>query len=95
VHSASVNSYVLGRINEDTWFDLSDTSNEGKFKYSDGSTPAFSYWGEGEPSGWSWAFWESEDCVHYDPSKDMKWNDETCSDEYKYVCQFAAELMTE
>jgi len=95
VKSESVNSYILGKISDNTWIDLSDSTNEGDFKYSDGSSPAFTYWASGEPSGISWAFWQSEDCVHYSQGHNMKWNDESCDDEYKYVCQFAAELVTE
>jgi len=95
VNSASENNYIKGHLNQDTWIDLNDRSREGYFRHTDGSRATFTDWAGGEPSGDSWwKLWRKEDCVQYNKEQNLKWNDEHCGDEYRYVCQFRAELVT-
>lgn len=65
---------------------LTDRIQEGKFKWSDGSDPAYTNWAPGEPNDAKTV--GGEDCVVINWKGD-KWNDVKCvSNEYSegYVC---------
>nr|XP_055064547.1 CD209 antigen-like protein E [Misgurnus anguillicaudatus] len=61
------------------WIGLSDSDEEGRWKWVDGSTLSSSFWGPGEPNGG-----RRENCVESYPSE---WNDISCNKALKWICE--------
>ncbi|XP_040176618.1 pulmonary surfactant-associated protein D-like [Rana temporaria] len=61
---------------------ISDSQEEGTFKYVTGENLNFTNWGQGQPDNYA----NTEDCVHM--YRDGKWNDIPCSQKLLVICEF-------
>uniref|UniRef100_A0A671NYQ0 C-type lectin domain family 4 member M-like n=1 Tax=Sinocyclocheilus anshuiensis TaxID=1608454 RepID=A0A671NYQ0_9TELE len=60
------------------WIGLTDSDEEGRWKWVDGSTLTSGFWGSGEPNGQ-----RGENCVVSYPSG---WYDYPCNDAFRWIC---------
>ncbi|XP_070573078.1 uncharacterized protein [Ptychodera flava] len=77
--------YDLKMSNNDRferWIDLNDQNSEGQYLHSDGTSPSFMNWIEGEPNDQ----YGIENCVHF-RSNLAQWNDEPCFSSKRFACQ--------
>jgi len=69
----------------DFWIGLSDRSEEGDWRWLDGSAVEYEgAWADGEPNNYG----NGEDCAESNWGGDARWNDAPCSGEQPYVCEF-------
>ncbi|XP_065146744.1 CD209 antigen-like protein C [Paramisgurnus dabryanus] len=61
------------------WIGLSDSDEEGRWKWVDGSTLTTSFWRSGEPNGG-----KTENCALI---RSSGWADFPCSNAYNYICE--------
>uniref|UniRef100_A0A672KFL9 C-type lectin domain-containing protein n=1 Tax=Sinocyclocheilus grahami TaxID=75366 RepID=A0A672KFL9_SINGR len=61
------------------WIGLTDSDEEGRWKWVDGSTLTSGFWGSGEPNGQ-----RGENCVVSYPSG---WYDYPCNDAFRWICE--------
>ncbi|XP_056282838.1 C-type lectin domain family 4 member M-like [Pseudoliparis swirei] len=68
----------------DFWIGLTDTEQEGTWKWLDGTRLTEGYWIDGEPNNQG-----NEDCVATFPKSNpfQAWNDAPCSYHLKWICQ--------
>jgi cysteine-rich repeat protein len=67
------------------WLGLTDIAKEGTFAWETGEPVAYVHWTTGQPDD----FQGTEDCAElYHVTGE--WNDDNCTYEYHYVCEFAA-----
>ncbi|XP_051776680.1 asialoglycoprotein receptor 1-like [Erpetoichthys calabaricus] len=66
------------------WIGLSDTEEEGEFKWEDGTnfTTTTTFWRADQPDN----FLDNEDCISRDPNEGT-WNDVPCSYNYFFICE--------
>ncbi|KAG9356091.1 hypothetical protein JZ751_000935 [Albula glossodonta] len=64
------------------WIGMTDSSNEGKWLWSDGSKPVFTKWNRGEPNNAGLV----EDCAEGNYAKSDGWNDVNCKNAFASVC---------
>ncbi|XP_057177782.1 C-type lectin domain family 4 member M-like isoform X2 [Triplophysa rosa] len=64
---------------EEAWIGLSDSDEEGRWEWVDGSTLTYSFWGLREPNGGT-----RENCVE---SYRSGWNDNSCNKIKKWICE--------
>uniref|UniRef100_A0A671NYQ3 C-type lectin domain family 4 member M-like n=1 Tax=Sinocyclocheilus anshuiensis TaxID=1608454 RepID=A0A671NYQ3_9TELE len=74
---AYIFSNMVSRGNE-FWIGLTDSDEEGRWKWVDGSTLTSGFWGSGEPNGQ-----RGENCVVSYPSG---WYDYPCNDAFRWIC---------
>ena len=78
--------WVLGNIQgglyRDYWIGLSDVAAEGTFVWPDGTVPAFTAWGAGEPSASN----VDDDCAEI-MTPGMLWNDIQCINGRATICE--------
>ncbi|XP_070569079.1 uncharacterized protein [Ptychodera flava] len=72
---------MLKYVDYNVWIDVNDRDIEGQYLHSDGSTPSFMNWAEGEPNNNG-----DEDCVHF-MSYIPEWNDIYCDLFIQFACQ--------
>ncbi|XP_071940910.1 C-type mannose receptor 2-like [Antedon mediterranea] len=87
IPSQDVNTFLSGLIkdsNRDFWIGLHDTSNEGNFKWVDGTDldQSQASWKPGEPNDYNLL---GEDCVQIRADTGL-WNDENCVTPLPYIC---------
>ena len=81
------NAYVHGVLDligiEGWWAGLNDIASEGDWVWVSGSSSGYRNWGSGQPNNWLW----NQHCMElYSEGRDT-WNDETCSDRRRFVCE--------
>ncbi|XP_032899422.1 hepatic lectin-like isoform X2 [Amblyraja radiata] len=84
IHNEAEQKFIADRLGSNLyWIGLTDSVKEGDWRWEDGtsysSTPKF--WKSGQPDN----FQDSEHCAHL--FDDGLWNDNTCTMQYKYICQ--------
>ncbi|KAG5260883.1 hypothetical protein AALO_G00297610 [Alosa alosa] len=70
---------------KNVWIGLSDTDNEGVWKWVDGTPLTIKYWAPGEPNNAG-----NEDCaeISSNAANPMKaWNDVPCYSSFQYICE--------
>ncbi|CAH1275003.1 SVEP1 [Branchiostoma lanceolatum] len=87
VKNEAEHQFLIDHLNStiDIWIGLDDIINEGTFMYNDWSPlGAFTKWAQGEPNDGG----GDQDCVHLWPLAGMTWDDENCTEEKLFVCEF-------
>ncbi|XP_075903877.1 CD209 antigen-like protein C isoform X1 [Nelusetta ayraudi] len=75
----------LGKFQRTIWMGLTDTEEEGTWKWVDGTTLTKSYWDNGEPNSYGG---HDEDCVEMKgPKQPNAWNDADCQTRNFWVCE--------
>uniref|UniRef100_A0A668A7N4 C-type lectin domain-containing protein n=1 Tax=Myripristis murdjan TaxID=586833 RepID=A0A668A7N4_9TELE len=71
------------------WIGLSDLETEGKWKWLDGSSLSYTYWGPGEPNSDGG---KNEDCgeIRFHDRRN-RWNDESCGSSNFWICEKPAD----
>ncbi|XP_059407723.1 CD209 antigen-like protein E [Carassius carassius] len=82
--------FISSLVKERVWIGLSDRENEGVMKWVDNSTLNKGFWLNGEPNNYA----GKEDCIelnYYRGNMELSllnnWNDLTCSDKKKGICE--------
>ncbi|XP_028678923.2 hepatic lectin-like [Erpetoichthys calabaricus] len=72
------------------WIGLSDTEEEGEFKWEDGTnfTTTTTFWRTGQPDDYN----DNEDCIARDTEKGT-WNDVPCNSKYFFICEKTSLLL--
>jgi len=66
------------------WTGYADTVTEGTWFWSNGDTSTYTNWHSGEPNDSG----HNEDCMQLGRwTTDYSWNDETCTDTFRYICE--------
>jgi hypothetical protein len=65
------------------WTGYTDRDVEGTFTWANGSTARYTNFAVGEPNDYG----GNEDCVPLGRFGDYTWNDATCSNGFRYVCE--------
>ncbi|XP_060885031.1 CD209 antigen-like protein E [Labrus mixtus] len=92
VDSFGEQEFITDNIESHTWIGLSDSDNEGIWKWTDGTVLTQAYWARGEPNNNGGNPGIGEDCVHlYDLSlqnlKEENWNDDRCDAVKRWICE--------
>ncbi|XP_051811869.1 ladderlectin-like [Acanthochromis polyacanthus] len=88
IHSSHEQNFVNALIRSfdpsarSTWIGFSDTSQEGRWTWSDGSEVNYVCWSTGEPNGGT-----RENCGLTSWGSSFRWNDISCSYSYPSVCR--------
>ncbi|XP_067371584.1 CD209 antigen-like protein C [Channa argus] len=82
IDSAEEQKLILGFITVDTWIGLTDSEEEGTWKWVDGSSLTLRNWNEGEPNDGA----SGEDCGEI-IQKVHKWNDLSCNVSQQWICE--------
>ncbi|XDV16009.1 hypothetical protein PO909_015904 [Leuciscus waleckii] len=86
INTEEKQKHISSFVKESVWIGLSDTENEGNMKWVDNSPLNRVFWDSGEPNSFHGS---NEDCVELDPARGSvnNWNDLSCSDTRKWVCE--------
>nr|XP_029135377.1 CD209 antigen-like protein C [Labrus bergylta] len=92
VDSFGEQEFITDNIVSHTWIGLSDSDNEGIWKWTDGTALTQAYWVRGEPNNDGGNPGIDEDCGHlYDLSliniKEENWNDDRCDATKRWICE--------
>ncbi|XP_029688402.1 CD209 antigen-like protein C [Takifugu rubripes] len=72
------------RFQKYMWIGLTDVTNEGSWKWVDGTAMSTSYWSSKEPNGGG----KDENCVDIKNfNAEKSWNDESCSLSLLWICE--------
>ena len=75
---------VAKSLGKSAWIGIDDKLQEGQFTYaSDGSPVTYTNWKNGNPNNAD----GDENCVKYGKDLDYTWNDVTCSQKNRIICQ--------
>jgi len=95
---AEIDQFIQLNIDKtgvDFWFDLNDISKENHFEYTNGDAVDYTDWARGEPdNGGLLCPFCQQDCVKYSEKESYLWDDEDCSNQYRFVCQVDATAIT-
>ncbi|XP_039205130.1 C-type lectin domain family 4 member E-like [Crotalus tigris] len=82
INTKKEQDFVTRNLKSSIWLGLTDTEEEGTWRWVDGSLPVERSWRQGEPNNGGQ---KDEDCaVLY---KEGKWNDIRCDTHVKFVCE--------
>ncbi|KAK2840174.1 hypothetical protein Q5P01_013914 [Channa striata] len=90
INSVEEQKFLSGFSNVDTWIGLSDSSEEGKWKWVDGTLLSLMYWNEGEPNNIGMG---GEDCGEMAADTGHKWNDLHCDQSLRWICEKSAQQL--
>ncbi|XP_035687857.1 brevican core protein-like [Branchiostoma floridae] len=80
-------SEIRQRGSADTWMGMSDQVQEGLWVWEDGSVlTGWSNWSTGQPDDGS----STEECAHWYPGYNFKWNDDQCYHSKYFICEVNA-----
>jgi hypothetical protein len=65
------------------WIGFNDRRLEDDFRWSDGSTVLFAWWGKGEPDNYVC----NQDCVAIVDGKEGRWHDNHCAQRFPFICR--------
>ena len=68
------------------WIGAHDTSTEGHFQWTDGTTYNYTNWSPNQPDNWQ----SLEDCGRIRSDYGNKWNDSGCGKSGYFVCKLPA-----
>ncbi|XP_052459458.1 CD209 antigen-like protein A isoform X1 [Carassius gibelio] len=81
--------FISSLVKERVWIGLSDTENEGNMKWVDNSPLTQGFWLKGEPNNAN-----NEDCIEMNVNREKlvwsplsSWNDLSCSEKKKGICE--------
>ena len=84
IETEAESDYLIGKFGDAySWIGATDSEEEGKFRWVDGSSVAFSNWNTGEPNNSN----GNEDCVHIYGGHRNKWNDKNCAHRLPFICE--------
>ena len=86
IHSAAENTQAAAAANCgsgdcNVWIGLSDTTQEGRFVWADGSASGYRNWAGGQPNNDN----SNADCAQI--RNNGQWDDRSCSESKRYICQ--------
>uniref|UniRef100_A0A3Q4GFI1 C-type lectin domain-containing protein n=1 Tax=Neolamprologus brichardi TaxID=32507 RepID=A0A3Q4GFI1_NEOBR len=86
-----INHQDASQLSTDFWIGLSDSEEEGTWKWLDGTFLVQGYWNDGEPTNLN-----DEDCAALYPRVNFfkAWNDVRCGVRRKWICEKAPESMS-
>ncbi|KAK2840175.1 hypothetical protein Q5P01_013915 [Channa striata] len=87
IESLKEQEFLSEFTNESAWIGLSDRDEEGTWKWIDGTTMTFGYWGEDEPNNSVAHSNDGEDCAEIRVQIDHKWNDKPCDLSVRWICE--------
>ncbi|XP_078572199.1 uncharacterized protein LOC144859420 [Branchiostoma floridae x Branchiostoma japonicum] len=80
-------SEIRQRGSADTWMGMSDQVQEGLWVWEDGSfLTGWTNWSTGQPDDGS----STEECAHWYPGYNFKWNDDQCYHTKYFICEVNA-----
>ncbi|XP_067371574.1 CD209 antigen-like protein C [Channa argus] len=95
IDSAEEQKFISGFITVDTWIGLTDSEEEGTWKWVDGSSMTLSNWEKQQPdNGGGDVKWGEEDCAQIRTGRypEENWNDRSCDATMNWICEKAAQL---
>ncbi|KAI7814747.1 putative CD209 antigen-like [Triplophysa rosa] len=81
INNREEQDFVKNTFNKTVWIGLSDSDEEGGWKWVDGSTLTTSFWASNEPN----SYLGNEDCV----VTYLRWADYPCTHTFKSICEKA------
>ncbi|XP_067915852.1 lectin-like [Heterodontus francisci] len=91
IHSKVQNQFIgqvihaTDALDPPTWIGVNDMFKEGTWFSTDGSSVDFSNWYLGEPNNGAG---RNEDCVRTNHVLPLKWSDEKCGHENRFICSY-------
>ena len=87
--SQAKQNLLTPKVGGDTWIGLQrDPRNRSRWLWVDGSRATYTNWYSGEPNDGKGSV--IHDCVEmYEPVNEGKWNDRSCKDSRRYVCEIS------
>lgn len=86
IHSQATQDWAANEAfaisDSDWWIGLTDSAQEGAFKWTDKTPVDFQFWNEGEPNNAG-----NEDCVNIPAWTGGRWNDLPCDSARPYICR--------
>ncbi|XP_028847358.1 CD209 antigen-like protein C [Denticeps clupeoides] len=82
--------FEINEMSQNGWIGLSDESEEGKWRWVDGTTPTDKFWDRGQPDIWDEV---DEDCVVFHTNVNnplLTWHDHACSTKHLAICEKSA-----
>uniref|UniRef100_A0A3Q1GX49 C-type lectin domain-containing protein n=1 Tax=Anabas testudineus TaxID=64144 RepID=A0A3Q1GX49_ANATE len=91
IDSSEEQNFLSTFIKTRTWIGLNDRDKEGTWKWVDGTPLTVTYWGSEEPNnGNGDRNVGEEDCVEISTGWSSNWNDISCEDSRKWICEKSA-----
>ncbi|KAK2840187.1 hypothetical protein Q5P01_013927 [Channa striata] len=90
IDSAEEQKFLSGLITADMWIGLTDSEDEGTWKWTDGSPLTLRYWEKQQPDNFSGDNeLGEENCAHIRPGKktEENWNDLPCDTSQHWICE--------
>uniref|UniRef100_A0A3Q0T3Q8 C-type lectin domain-containing protein n=1 Tax=Amphilophus citrinellus TaxID=61819 RepID=A0A3Q0T3Q8_AMPCI len=88
IDSAEEQDFLATFTQRPTWIGLTDTQEEGKWKWVDGTPLTLKYWAPHQPdNGGGDPKWGEEDCAQIRTLENTLWNDLSCGSSLSWVCE--------
>ncbi|XP_030614167.1 CD209 antigen-like protein E [Archocentrus centrarchus] len=88
IDSAEEQDFLATFTQRPTWIGLTDTQEEGKWKWVDGTPLTLKYWAPHQPdNGGGDPKWGEEDCAQIRTLENTLWNDLSCGSSLLWVCE--------